>query len=194
MKPLLSISLLIVSLALFVSTAGCTNSQPEMISKSQPTINPSLAFPVNGVPTETREKLVAFVQRARDFANAEGKDKAIVEFDKTNGSFFSGQLYIYAYDFNGTTIAHPVNPEKIGVNRLNETDAKGGFFIRELRDQAMNGSGFAEYYYINPVHNNTIEKKLGYVVKVDDSWWLGSGIYDGSDNGGNVSCCAENPK
>jgi hypothetical protein len=191
MKRLLYRSLILISLAIFLSAAGCTSSQLGTISTPQITITPSSAFPVTGVPAETRDDLVAFVQRAKDFAKADGKDKALAEFDKTNGSFFSGQLYIYAYDFNGTTLAHPVNPEKIGVNRLNETDARGGYFIRKLRDQAINGSGFTGYYYINPVHNNSIEKKLGYVMKVDDSWWLGSGVYDGSDNGGNVSCCAD---
>ena len=50
---------------------------------------------------------------------------------------------------------------------------------KDLREAAYNGSGFSEYYYINPLHNNTIEKKLGYVEKVDDNWWLGSGIYEG---------------
>ena len=34
--------------------------------------------------------------------------------------------------------------------------------------------------YLNPAHNNAIEKKLGYVMKIDDSWWLGSGIYTGT--------------
>ena len=89
-------------------------------------------------------------------------------------------LYIYAYDINGTTIAHPVNPEKIGVNRLNEKDAKGNMFIQDLRQAAINGTGFATYYYINPTHNNTVEKKLGYAMSVDPTWWLGSGIYQES--------------
>ena len=39
--------------------------------------------------------------------------------------FTRGELYICAYDFNGTTLAHPVNPEKVGVNRLNETGGGG---------------------------------------------------------------------
>jgi signal transduction histidine kinase len=124
--------------------------------------------------------MVAFVKEAVAYADTHGKEAALAEFSKKNGSFFRGDLYIYAYDFNGTTIAHPVNPEKIGVNRLSELDAKGTPFIRELRDTALNGSGFVEYYYINPVHNNSVEKKLGYVEKAGDDWWLGSGIYYGA--------------
>jgi polar amino acid transport system substrate-binding protein len=41
---------------------------------------------------------------------------------------------------------------------------------------AMNGSGFYQYLYRNPVTNQT-EPKVSYVMKVDDTWWLGSGIY-----------------
>lgn len=129
--------------------------------------------------TATREQMVSFVQEAVAYANQNGKEESLTEFSNPNGSFFRGVLYIYAYDNDGTTIAHPVNPEKIGVNRLNEKDAEGNLFIMDLRKAAYNGAGFATYTYINPVHNNTVEKKLGYVMKVDDSWWLGSGIYIG---------------
>ena len=59
---------------------------------------------------------------------------------------------------------------------------KATWFITNLREAAYNGTGFATYTYINPVHNNTVEKKLGYVMKVDESWWLGSGIYLGPAN------------
>jgi polar amino acid transport system substrate-binding protein len=134
----------------------------------------TIAAPATGA---TQGELVAFVKEAVAYAKANGKARALSEFSDRNGSFFRGELYIFAYDFNGTTIAHPVNPEKIGVNRLNETDAQGNYFIRELRDTARNGSGFVEYYYINPVHGNAVEPKLGFVMKVDDTWWLGSGIY-----------------
>jgi signal transduction histidine kinase len=130
-------------------------------------------------PVSTNGTMVAFVKEAVAYAKTHGKEAALAEYDKKNGSFFRGDLYIYAYDFNGTTIAHPVNPEKIGVSRLDEKDALGNYFIRELRDKAFIGSGFVEYYYINPVHNNTVEQKLGYVESVDDTWWLGSGIYFG---------------
>ncbi len=164
------ISLFLIIAVLTIS-AGCTQG-------------PRNATPVPSSPTAapspTKEELVAFVKEAVAYAKAQGKEKALAEFDKRNGSFFRGELYIYAYDYNGTTIAHPVNPEKIGVNRLNETDVYGNLFIKNLREAAYNGSGFSGYYYINPLHNNAIEKKLGYVEKVDDTWWLGSGIYAGS--------------
>jgi cytochrome c len=163
-RSILILLLLIIPLFLFAS--GCTSPEPA-------------AVPVTPASVSTNETMVAFVKEAVLYAHAHGKEAALAEFSKKNGSFFRGDLYIYAYDFNGTTIAHPVNPEKIGVNRLSEPDAKGNLFIRELRDAARNGSGFVGYYYINPVHNNTVEEKLGYVEKAGDDWWLGSGIYMG---------------
>lgn len=182
MKRYLSRTILIIFLVLPMLVAGCIQGpQPPVPADQIPTVTQSAVPPATtSVQPATREELVEFVRRAVSYAKSEGKEKALLEFNQKNGSFFEGQLYIYAYDFNGTTIAHPVNPEKIGVNRLNEPDAAGNLFITELRDVARNGSGFVEYYYINPTHNNAIEKKLGYVMKVDDSWWLGSGIYAGT--------------
>ncbi|OPY37088.1 MAG: Cache domain protein [Methanoregula sp. PtaU1.Bin051] len=158
-----------IILALLLCASGCTQQAPSA---------PSAVPPTTG-PATTKEAMVAFVKEAVAYAHTHGKVAALAEFSNRNGSFFRGDLYIYAYDFNGTTIAHPVNPEKIAVNRLDEKDALGNYFIRELRDAALNGSGFVEYYYINPVHNNAVEKKLGYVEKAGDDWWLGSGIYFG---------------
>jgi cytochrome c len=173
-----------ILIILFLVSTGCTQApapaQTPAPTSAGTTIVPtapavSAAAPQNA----TKEEMVAFVQEAVAYAQQNGKDKALAEFSNRNGSFFRGVLYIYAYDYNGTTIAHPVNPEKIGVNRLNEKDAEGNLFIQDLRQAAYNGTGFTTYTYINPVHNNTVEKKLGYVMKVDDSWWLGSGIYIG---------------
>jgi cytochrome c len=181
MKRYLSCSLLFLLILSLLFAAGCTRGpHPEVAQGQVSTVTLSPPPTLTAIQPATREDLVAFVQRAVSYAKTEGREKALEEFDKKNGSFFEGQLYIYSYDFNGITLAHPVNPEKIGLSRLNEKDAAGGFFIRDLRDAALNGSGFIEYYYINPVHNNAIEKKLGYVMKVDDTWWLGSGIYAGT--------------
>jgi polar amino acid transport system substrate-binding protein len=182
MKRYLSCSLLFLLILSLLFAAGCTQNPPPPTPPSGqvPSVTQSPVIPVTELKPVTKEELVEFVRRAVSYAKTEGREKAIEEFDEKNGSFFEGQLYIYAYDFNGITLAHPVNPEKIGLSRLNEKDAAGGLFIRDLRDAALNGSGFVEYYYINPTHNNTIEKKLGYVMKVDDTWWLGSGIYAGT--------------
>ncbi len=167
---------------LFLFSAGCTQPAPAPVMITA-TGTPGTETPATVPPADpqaaAKEEMVAFVEEAVAYAKLNGKDKALAEFSDRNGSFFRGVLYIYAYDYNGTTIAHPVNPEKIGVNRLREPDAEGTWFITNLREAAYKGTGFSTYTYINPVHNNTVEKKLGYVMKVDETWWLGSGIYYG---------------
>ncbi|MFA6362794.1 cache domain-containing protein [Methanoregula sp.] len=174
MKKLSILVLVVLVLGLFFITAGCTQNPP-VVTPSTPGSNTTLQQRAS----TSNETLVAFVDSAAAYAKANGKEKALAEFSNPNGSFVKGELYIYAYDFNGITLAHPFNPEKIGTSRLTEPDAHGGLFITDLRNMARNGSGFVRFYYINPVHNRTVEAKLGYVEKIDDDWWLGSGIYTG---------------
>jgi cytochrome c len=182
-RPLVILGLLIIA---FLFSTGCTQNPAPVTAQipvsavSATTPAPVLSSATPAVPpVATKEEMVAFVNEAVTYAKQNGKEKALAEFSNPNGSFFRGVLYIYAYDMNGTTIAHPVNPEKIGVSRLNEKDAEGNLFIQDLRQAAINGTGFVTYYYINPTHKNTVEKKLGYAMIVDSTWWLGSGIYQG---------------
>ena len=167
MKPGFALISLAGVLALLLIAAGCT----------QPASPAVPAIPVTTVFTRaaTNETMVAFVNEAVAYARTQGKEAALTEFSNRNGSFVRGELYIYAYDFNGTTLAHPVNPETIGKKR----EGANGVFVTEMGNIVRNGSGVYPFVYVNPSHNRTLETKLGYGVKVDDTWWLGSGIYTG---------------
>jgi cytochrome c len=122
-------------------------------------------------------ELVSFVESAVAYARENGKEQALDEFSNKTGSFVQGNLYIYAYDFNGTNIAHPFKPDWIGKNKINQTDSNGVSYIRNLIDVAKEGKGFTYFIFPNPAHGNIDEFKIGYATKVDDTWWLGSGIY-----------------
>ena len=52
-----------------------------------------------------------------------------------------------------------------------------------MRSIALNGSGFYEYSWLNPISNQS-ESKVSYVTKVDDTWWLGAGVYGAKLNSG----------
>jgi|WetSurSiteA1Bulk_404760.scaffolds.fasta_scaffold36246_1 signal transduction histidine kinase len=126
-------------------------------------------------PNET--ELVSFVESAVVYAQENGKEKALQEFSNQTGSFVVGELYIYAYDFNGTCIAHPFKSDWIGQNKINESDSNSVLYIRNLINVAREGTGFTYFIFPNPAHDNKDELKLGYAMKVDDTWFLGSGLY-----------------
>jgi len=176
-----AITVLVLLLVLGSCIAGC--AQPGATvpqTTASLTAAPAAAPAATAPAAATKESMVAFVDEAVAFAHDRGREAALAEFSNPKGSFVRGELYIYAYDYDGLTLAHPFNPEKIGVNRLNETDAMGTLFITNLRDTALNRSGFVTFAYINPVHNRAVEEKLGYVRDVDGTWFLGSGIYNGT--------------
>jgi cytochrome c len=127
----------------------------------------------------SKAEVVAFVKSAVIYAKKNGKDMALKEFMDKKGQFIKGELYIYAYDFNGTVISHGGQPALVGKNLIGMKDKNGVMVIQELIKLASKGSGWLEYSWPNPFHNNAVEKKLGYVEKVDDTWWLGSGMYEG---------------
>ena len=126
---------------------------------------------------EARGDLIAFVNEAKDFVLEQGKDKALEVFNDPKGKFVRGELYIIAYDFNGTRLAHPYMPETIGENALNVTDTNGVATVRNMREVAKRGGGFTYYIWPNPAHPNSKELKLTYVLKVDEGLWLGAGTY-----------------
>jgi polar amino acid transport system substrate-binding protein len=127
---------------------------------------------------EAKEELISFVNEAKDFVLAEGKDKALQVFNDPNGRFVRGELYVVAYDFNGTRLAN-INMKSgtIGENVLNITDSNGVASVMNMLDLARKGGGFTYYIWPNPAHSNAEELKLTYVLKVDDGLWLGAGMY-----------------
>ncbi|MDD1675151.1 MAG: transporter substrate-binding domain-containing protein, partial [Methanomicrobiales archaeon] len=76
-------------------------------------------------PRMTPDDLVAFVENASAYANAVGDREALAEFQKKDGQFCVGTVYIYAYDYNYTLLAHPYEPDLVGTNRRNWTDIRG---------------------------------------------------------------------
>jgi polar amino acid transport system substrate-binding protein len=136
---------------------------------------------------EDQRRLKAFVDVARDYALKNGKGRAVAAFNDPQGEFIAGDMHVFAYDFSGDALSLPFQPELLGTNRLEVTDSNGVAFVRDLSDLAWKGSGESYYIYPNPSRNMSEELRLSYSVKVDDSWWLGAGIYSGLPSALNIS-------
>ena len=126
----------------------------------------------------SREEMVKFVEEAAAFVGQAGKGTALKEFSNPKGKFVraNGELYIYAYDFNCVCLAHGYTPELVGRDLTEKKDSTGMLVIQKLRDTAKDGKGFVEFGWNDPATGKE-GRKLGYVLKVDETTWLGSGIY-----------------
>jgi polar amino acid transport system substrate-binding protein len=124
------------------------------------------------IDTELRE----FLGEARQYALANGREKAASEFNDLNGSFIRDDLYVFAYDYNGTVLSWPYRPDQVGVNRLNATDPFGSRHVAAMHAAARNGTGMVDYYSVSPETNRT-ELKISLVTDVDATWFIGSGRY-----------------
>lgn len=124
-----------------------------------------------------RDGLVAYVNEALKFAEENGKETALEVFNDPEGSFIRDGHYIFAYDYEGQNLALPFQPELVGTKRTDAQDPNGVYFIQQILDVARTGDGFTYYVYPDPSKNMTEALKLSYVANVDDTWFLGSGIY-----------------
>lgn len=125
----------------------------------------------------TKDEVVGFVKEAVAFAKENGKEASLQEFMKRDGKFVRGELYIYAYDFTGTVISHGGQPNLVGKNLIDMKDPSGVMVVKELIKLAQGNGGWLDFAWANPLHGNAVEPKAGYVLKVDDTWFLGSGLY-----------------
>jgi len=124
-----------------------------------------------------RDGLVVYVNEALKFAEENGKEAALEAFNDPECSFIRDGRYIFAYDYEGRNLALPFQPELVGTNRTDARDPNGVYFIQQIIDVARTGDGFTYYVYPDPSKNMTEALKLSYVVNVDDTWFLGSGMY-----------------
>lgn len=124
----------------------------------------------------SKEEVVNFVEEGQAYAKKHGREAFFKEVMNPAGNFKRGELYFFAYDWAGTVRAHGAKPHLVGKNLINLSDKKGNKLIQDLIKAAKNGTGWVEYYWQNPT-SKKVEKKLGYVVKLDDTTWFGSGTY-----------------
>ena len=125
---------------------------------------------------ENIQAAIDLVKEAKAYTESVGKEQALQEFSKKDGKFTRGELYVYAYDFKGNVMAHGAKPELVGRNLIDAKDPGGLEIIRELTRKAEAGSGILEYQWENP-EKQKVMTKLGYVEKVDETYWIGSGVY-----------------
>lgn len=126
----------------------------------------------------TADEAKAFAEKAAAYAKANGKEKALAEFNNPKGQFVKGDLYIFANNWEGVCLANGGNPKIVGQNHLGLKDANDKFFMKEMVDVAKTkGSGWVNYSWTNPT-TKKIQLKAAWVQKVEGAdWFVGCGVY-----------------
>lgn len=119
----------------------------------------------------------AFVKDAVAYAKQAGRKKALKAFTAAGGAFHKGELYIYAYDYNGHVLAHGGDPSLVGRDLWKMKDPDGVRVIQQLTRLARSGGGWLYYRWPDPATGEKQAPKLGYVLPVGRDWFLGSGTY-----------------
>lgn len=87
-------------------------------------------------------------------------------------------IYVFIYDTNFVSIAHPVLKNYIGQNHYDDKDTKGQYISHIIQDTLRkSGEGFVEFYFDNPATKKN-EKKTTFVKKIKNTkYLLGIGFY-----------------
>ena len=126
---------------------------------------------------EAAAALVAqYEQRAA--AGEMTREQAQAEAKRAIGAirYGGGKEYVFVYDYKGINVVHPVKPDWVGTNRIDEHDPTGKYFIREFIELAQKGGGHVDYLFQLP-HSTERTAKVSYIAGFAPwQWLIGSGV------------------
>ena len=116
------------------------------------------------------------VKTAVAYFYANGRDATFALISNTSGPFVKGDIYSFAYDFNGTVVAHGQNEALVGQDLIDLVDSRGKPLIRELIEVAKTkGKGWVEYYWRNEFKRSYVEKVVDPKTKTE--YLISAGYY-----------------
>jgi len=127
--------------------------------------------------SNSREEIVAYVNRAADLVRARGAACATL----ATPEWYSGDWYIFVFDGEGRTVCHPAKPEMVGTPAADLVDPNGKRFGDEFLRVASAGGGWVEYAWPRPGETASAAKSA-YVRQVTSAdgktYVVGSGGYE----------------
>lgn len=129
----------------------------------------------------TKEEVIAKCKEAADMIKAD-KAAGLAEVAKKDGKFVWKDSYVFAMDFNGKMLAHPIKPELGQKDTLFGTPDKNTEKPKMIFDEFVKvakekGEGWVDYMWPKPGEEAPAVKDT-YIYKVPDTEILvGAGIY-----------------
>jgi len=124
------------------------------------------------------QRVQRLVEEGIAYYRQHGSAAAFVEFNKPNGQFSRGDLYLFAIDLNGKCLAHGAKAELIGTDMLDQADVDGKKFVKEFVNVAKTkGEGWVDYKWPYK-QTGEVEPKISYVRRIDGTdLFVGCGFY-----------------
>ena len=124
------------------------------------------------------DTVVDLVNKAVEMFQAKGKDDALAYVNSTMGPLRKGALYVFATDFKGQMLGHPVSEDLRGHDAWELQDAKGKLIVQEfVKISKEQGQGWTEYWWLRATETSPTLKKT-YIKKVPNADILvGAGYY-----------------
>ena len=123
------------------------------------------------------EQAKAMVARALEYMDEHGTPSLIEKVNADAPEFHEGEFYVFVLDSAGTIVAHPIDPQWVGMDDQTGRDADGNAFLARMATAAADspdGSWF-NYRWPNPVTKEVSNKSSWIVMR--DSHVVGVGIY-----------------
>lgn len=138
---------------------------------------------MNTYSAQTNEEVMALVKQTKKAI----EQNALQTFARINRAEHpyknkdNPSLYIFVFDTDLTVVAHAIKTKVIGKNVKGKPDIKGKKFRDEMLAKAKStGSGWVDYYFLNPKSKKT-EHKTAYIELAKGSdgknYIVGSGKY-----------------
>jgi signal transduction histidine kinase len=123
------------------------------------------------------------VNKAVEYVKANGVDKAIEAFNRKDGEFVQGDLYVFMFRVSEkegarvVTLAHPINPGLLGKDLYDLKDPSGNQFMAAMAKKAMKeNGGWVDYKWSHP-ETKKIGNKSSYALPAGPDILVGCGIY-----------------
>lgn len=135
----------------------------------------------------TKEEAVAMVDKVIRYYHRNGLEKTYnaISIQK---AFVDRDLYAFMLSMDGIMVAHSKLLVLNGKNQLNLQDADGIYFVRDRQLPLMRSkqSGWVNYKFYNP-RTKKVDRKVSYIKKVNDRYFVGVGVYLGSEEHKKIS-------
>jgi cytochrome c len=126
----------------------------------------------------SKDEAIAMANSAVEHVKKVGPEQAFKDFGTDKATWTKKDLYVMAYDMQGTCVGHGANEKLVGRNLIEMKDPNGVMVVAELTKTAKTkGQGWVDYAWPHP-QTKKLEDKSTYVRKLANyDGWVGVGTY-----------------